>query len=93
METLVVRLAKENRAWGYRRIQGAISDLGYKVARSTIAAILCQYGIEPAPERNRKTTSKEFSDATLGTDRSCRLLHRGGLDRQRLEALPRFVLY
>ena len=60
VETLVVRLAKENRAWGYRRIQGAISDLGYKVARSTIAAILCRYGIEPAPERNRKTAWKEF---------------------------------
>jgi len=55
VETLVVRLLG-----GYRRIQGAISDLGYKVARSTIAAILCQYGIEPAPERNRKTTWKEF---------------------------------
>jgi len=55
VETLVVRLLG-----GYRRIQGAISDLGYKVARSTIAAILCQYGIEPAPERNRKATWKEF---------------------------------
>ena len=53
-------LGTENRAWGYRRIQGAISHLGYKVARSTIAAILCQYGIEPAPERNRKATWKEF---------------------------------
>jgi putative transposase len=30
------------------------------VARSTIAAILCRHGIEPAPERNRKTTWKEF---------------------------------
>ena len=57
---MVVRLAKENRAWGYRRIQGAISHLGYKVARSTTAAILCRYGIERAPERNRKTTWKEF---------------------------------
>ena len=60
VETLVVRLAKENRAWGYRRIQGAISNLGHKVARSTIAAILYRHGIEPAPERNRKTTWKEF---------------------------------
>src|SRR5678815_5576292 len=60
VESLVVRLATENRAWGYRRIQGAISHLGYKVARSTIAAILYRHGIEPAPERNRKTTWKEF---------------------------------
>jgi transposase InsO family protein len=60
VESLIVRLVTENRAWGYRRIQGAISHLGYKVARSTIAAILYRHGIEPAPERNRKTTWKEF---------------------------------
>jgi transposase InsO family protein len=60
IETLVVRLAEENRAWGYRRIQGAISNLGHKLARSTIADILHRHGIEPAPERSRKTTWKEF---------------------------------
>jgi putative transposase len=60
IEALVVRLAEENRAWGYRRIQGALSHLGHDLARSTIAAILERHGIEPAPERNRKTTWKEF---------------------------------
>jgi transposase InsO family protein len=60
IETLVVRLAEENRAWGYRRIQGAISNLGHKLARSTIADILHRRGIEPAPERSQKTTWKEF---------------------------------
>jgi hypothetical protein len=45
---------------GYRRIQGALSNLGHKIARSTIAGILKRRGIEPAPERNRKTTWKEF---------------------------------
>jgi putative transposase len=34
---LVVRLAEENREWGYQRIQGALSHLGHKLARSTIA--------------------------------------------------------
>ena len=60
IEALVVRLAQENRDWGYRRIQGALSHLGHDLARSTIAAILEGHGIEPAPERNRKTTWKEF---------------------------------
>jgi transposase InsO family protein len=60
MEDLVVRLATENRAWGYTRIQGALANLGYEVARGTIANILKQHGLEPAPERNRKTTWKEF---------------------------------
>jgi hypothetical protein len=45
---------------GYRRIQGALSNLGREIARSTIAEILERHGIEPAPERSRKTTWKEF---------------------------------
>jgi putative transposase len=60
IEALVVRLAEENRDWGYRRIQGALSHLGHELARSTIAAILARHGLEPAPERSRKTTWKEF---------------------------------
>jgi putative transposase len=59
-QDLIVRMAEENRTWGYRRIQGAISNLGYTIARSTIADILRRHDIEPAPQRNRKTTWKEF---------------------------------
>ena len=60
LEDLVARMARENRNWGYRRIQGALSNLGHEMARSTIAAILQRHGLEPAPERGRKTTWKEF---------------------------------
>ena len=60
IEASVTRMAEENRDWGYRRIQGALSNLGHDIARSTIAQILERHGIEPAPERNRKTTWKEF---------------------------------
>jgi transposase InsO family protein len=60
IETLVVRMAEENRDWGHRRIQGALFNLGHEIARSTIADILQRRGIEPAPERKRKTTWKEF---------------------------------
>ena len=60
IESLVVRMAEENRDWGYRRIEGALSNLGHELARSTIARILERHGIEPAPERSRKTTWKEF---------------------------------
>src|SRR5881227_297342 len=59
-EDLVLRMAEENRTWGYRRIQGAIANLGYKIARSTIADILRRHGIEPAPQRGRKANWKEF---------------------------------
>jgi transposase InsO family protein len=60
IQNLVVRMATENRDWGYRRIQGALANLGHQVARGTIANILKAHGLEPAPERNRKTTWKEF---------------------------------
>jgi putative transposase len=53
-------MAEENRNWGYRRIQGALSNLGHELAHSTIAEILKRHGIDPAPERRRKTW-KELS--------------------------------
>src|SRR5262245_18103812 len=60
ISNLIVRMAEENRGCGYRRIQGALSNLGHNVARTTIANVLKRQGIEPAPERNRKTTWREF---------------------------------
>ena len=60
IQQLVVRMATENRDWGYRRIQGALANLGHEISRGTIANILKQHGLEPASERERKTTWKEF---------------------------------
>jgi Integrase core domain len=48
---LVVRMATDNPSWGYTRIQGALKNLGHRVARSTIARILKERGIPPSPER------------------------------------------
>src|SRR2546428_7468893 len=61
MTTLVICLAEKNRDWGYRRIQGALANLGHVLAHKTIANILKQHGINPAPERVRKTTWKDFA--------------------------------
>src|SRR5215813_13110377 len=57
---LVVRMAGENCACGYRRIQGALANLGHVLAHTTIANILKRHGIEPAPGRSRRSTWKEF---------------------------------
>src|SRR3989442_8342764 len=64
LAALVVRMAEENRGWGYRRIQGALANLGHMLAHNTIAKILKQHGLDPAPERCRKTTWKGFSIST-----------------------------
>jgi putative transposase len=60
---LVVRMATENRDWGYTRIQGALATLGHDVGRGTIATILQRHGIEPAPVRRKGTTWREFLKA------------------------------
>ena len=79
---LVTRMAEENRSWGYRRIQGALSNLGHLLAFKTIANILKEHGIEPAPERSRKTTWKEFITRHWGPDRRIGLLHDRGVGRR-----------
>ena len=56
----VVRMATENPSWGYARIQGALANLDHAVSRGTIANILKQHGIDPAPERQKRTTWQEF---------------------------------
>ncbi len=60
LEALVVRLAQENRRWGYDRIAGALAHLGYTISDQSVGNILKQHGIPPAPERKKTTTWQEF---------------------------------
>src|SRR5207249_6035597 len=52
---LVLRLAAENPGWGYKRIHGEISGLGFTLSPSTVWNILRRHGIEPVPGRARLT--------------------------------------
>ncbi|MFF3906512.1 integrase core domain-containing protein [Streptomyces sp. NPDC001848] len=52
---LILRLARENPSWGYRRVHGEIATLGIKVAASTVWEILKTEGIDPAPDRAATT--------------------------------------
>src|SRR5262245_15007635 len=60
LEALIVRIAQENRSWGYDRIVGALANLGLTVSHQTVGNILKRHGIPPAPERKTTTTWKEF---------------------------------
>ena len=60
---LVVRMAEENPGWGYTRIREALANLGHEVARNTVKRILQEHGIDPAPERGRRTGWTTFLKA------------------------------
>ncbi len=60
---LVVRLARENPTWGYDRIMGALENLKHNISDTSVGNILKEHGIEPAPDRKRKTTWKTFLKA------------------------------
>ena len=53
VEQLVLRMAAENATWGYRRIQGALKNLGHHIDAITVRNILRRHHMEPAPQRRK----------------------------------------
>ena len=72
VEELVLRMARENRSWGYDRIVGALANLGYTLSDQTVGNILKRHGIPPAPQRQKTMPWREFirihMDLLLTTD-------------------------
>ena len=71
IRALVVRFASENLGWGCTKIRDALHGLGIEIGRTTVAAILADAGIEPAPERHRKRTWKQFVTSHWQTLYAC----------------------
>jgi len=53
LEQLIVRMASENRDWGYDRIVGALANLGYEISAQTVGNVLRRHALPPAPESAR----------------------------------------
>jgi putative transposase len=68
---LVLRFANENPGWGYTKLRDALRGVKIEIGRTTVASILAQAGIEPAPERNRKRTWKQFLKSHWATLYAC----------------------
>ena len=59
--SIVLRLARENPTWGYRRIQGELATMGVVLAPSSVWTILRRHGIDPSPMRSGPTWSEFLS--------------------------------
>jgi len=53
-------MAGENESWGYKRIQGQLSSVGFRIGKTSVANILKAHGIEPAPTRKQTTSWATF---------------------------------
>jgi len=59
-EELILKLARENRSWGYRRIIGALMNLGHEVSHQTVANVLKRHDVGTAPQRGRTMNWSDF---------------------------------
>jgi putative transposase len=57
VEQLIVRMAEENPTWGYRRIQGALANLGHRIDKILVRNILRRHHMDPAPQRRKASMS------------------------------------
>ncbi|MFE9976919.1 integrase core domain-containing protein [Streptomyces hirsutus] len=83
IRALVLRLARENSSWGYRRIHGELAALGIKAAASTVWELLREHGIPPAPER-QSTTWADFLRSQAAALLACDLFETRTLTGARM---------
>ena len=70
IEKQILLCAADNPSWGYDRIVGCLSELGYVVSDQTVGNVLKRHGIAPAPERKKTYIMEAFYQITYG-EQSC----------------------
>jgi hypothetical protein len=91
---LVLKFARENPGWGYRRIAGALSNLGQQVSHHTLANVIKRHDIAPtAPERRKTTNGREFVRAHLEILAAVDFFITEVLDGRALDDVRRSDLY
>ena len=74
LAVLIEQMARENPGWGYKRIQGELLSLGYRVGASTVQRVLKRLRIPPAPDRSRSTW-RQFLPTQAATMLACDFFH------------------
>ncbi len=70
---MILRLARENRRWGYRRIVGELNGLGVSVSATTVRSVLIGADVPPAPRR-ASLSWRAFLRQQAATTLACDLL-------------------
>jgi transposase InsO family protein len=73
LRTLILRLARENPHWGYRRIVGELKGVGIAVSATSVRKVLLEAGLQPAPERG-PSSWRAFLRAQAATMLACDFL-------------------
>ena len=70
LHDLILKLAKENEGWGFRRIVGELRKLGHRCSNQTVRRVLRRHGLEPAPRRSQRSW-REFVRQHAGQMLAC----------------------
>ena len=71
LHRLILKLARENQRWGFRRIQGEVLKLGHRCSHMTIRRVLRRHGLQPAPRRGQRSWRefvRQHADRILACD-------------------------
>ncbi len=93
VEQLIVRLAEENRDWGYDRIAGALANLGYRVCDQTVGNVLQRPARAAGAGAQAHDHLVGVHSRPLGAAGGHRLLHRGGAHSARAHDLLRAIFH